>query len=1130
MHPMPCLKNQTPASCRIFLYFLLFLVIVIIPAQKTAAQSKKPNIIFILGDDIGYNTPTVNGGRSYSTPSLDSMAQGGMNFTECHASPLCSPSRVMLLTGKYNFRNYTEWGNMDTSQRTIANMLKDAGYKTACYGKWQLDGGDASLHKFGFDDYCVWLPFIMPDQARYKNPVLYTNNAYLPDSLTQNKYGEDIVVDSLENFIEQNKDTSFFIYYPMLLAHPPFQPTPDDSDFSTWSFPNRTDTGYYPSMIKYMDKKIGEIIRKVKNLGIGDNTLIIYTGDNGTPTGISELIEGDSTIRGGKGTTTEFGTHVPLIFYWPNTITAGTINNDLIGFTDFMPTFADIAGTQTPAIYEPLDGVSFAPQLKGETGNPRSSLFYHYDDHPGSSKLIRWAQTSTYKLYDTSATDTSRRFYNIQKDIHEKTPIPDSLLSPQEVLIKQQLLNVINSYVAQGTPIFSNIAFSALTDSSIILKDSILIDGGSTITKSGFVWGANANPAMSSSKHVTNNIQIGTFADTIKGLTPNKTYYIRAYAVNNTGINYSSQIKIKTLLPAPLATQGSSVDSSHFFANWHPVTGAGFYKLSVSLYPTFSAIKSLNLTENFNNGTTAPDGWMFKGNIRTDSSDFLKAYPSIVFNASKSQITTKVLDGRATQLKFWLKGLNTKYASSLLVEGFNGSEWIPLKTYNNLSKTGSVKTINFSSNPPLPDSIIQFRFTYTKAGGTLALDDISINYSVSSPSFIPGYNNLLVKDTSQIVTGLKPKTVYYYRVRAGNGSVISENSNVITASTCIKPVISNLNITNATCYGNNNGAADVIVEMQSDTLSYNWVGPNNFASTNQNIDSLIAGNYTITITASSGCSIDSTISITQPTQLDASINADSITCAGATTILTVNATGGTGNYHYTLSDGTNTTGPQDDNHFTVSAGNYTVVVEDDNHCSFTTSSIQITEPIAINATANADSITCAGATTTLTVNATGGSGNYHYTLSDGTNTTGPQDDNHFTVTAGNYIITVTDDNGCTTNAPVLIADGTEPCNGITSANIKSSAQKNPKSSPVKNNLSINVFPNPTVNGFTVSVKTSNSEKIKMYVTDVYGRVVYQLLNVNQQNYYFGKHFGPGVYFINVIQGTSFKTLKLIKEK
>src|SRR5215831_11039209 len=162
--------------------------------------SQKPNIVLILADDIGYEVPTYTGGQSYRTPKIDQFASGNMQFTQCQAAPNCYPTRVMLMTGKYNFRNYSKWGVLDTSQYTIANLLHDAGYATCVAGKWQLDGGDASIRKFGFDKYQVFLPYtpetIAGENAqnwyRYKDPHIYEKGAFLPDSLTNGKYADDM--------------------------------------------------------------------------------------------------------------------------------------------------------------------------------------------------------------------------------------------------------------------------------------------------------------------------------------------------------------------------------------------------------------------------------------------------------------------------------------------------------------------------------------------------------------------------------------------------------------------------------------------------------------------------------------------------------------------------------------------------------------------------------------------------------------------------------------------------------------------------------------------------------------------------------------------------------------------------
>jgi arylsulfatase A len=413
--------------------------------EKTdAVAGIKPNIIFIVGDDIGYEIPAIDGGKSYPTPNIDKLAQSGMRFTQCRSAALCSPSRFMLLTGKYNFRNYGIWGIMDTSQRTIGNMLKDAGYATCYGGKWQLDGGDKSIRKFGFDKYSIWLPFkICPEESegsRYKSAKIYQDGGYLPQEFTNNKYSEDMISDYLLNFMDSNKTRPFFIYYSMILCHKAFSPTPDNPEYASWvADPAISDTVYYPSMVKYMDKKIGMVIDKVKSLGLDNNTVILYIGDNGTPKNITSLFKNKS-ITGAKGFTVEYGIHVPLICKWPGKITGGAINGNLIDFTDFLPTLAGIANIPLPR-YGILDGTSFYPQLKGRTGTPRSSIFTHFNPLNCGSEdnLIRYAQDSSYKLYGTG------EFYRFVKDVNEENPLADSTLTNKQKQIKQNLQNVLNS-------------------------------------------------------------------------------------------------------------------------------------------------------------------------------------------------------------------------------------------------------------------------------------------------------------------------------------------------------------------------------------------------------------------------------------------------------------------------------------------------------------------------------------------------------------------------------------------------------------------------------------------------------------------------------------------------------------
>jgi arylsulfatase A len=412
------------------------------------AVTGKPNIIIILGDDIGYDALRVNGNQTFQTPNIDHMAQTGMRFTQCYGSPLCSPSRVMFVTGKYNFRNYTEWGVLNPNAKTFATLAKSAGYATYVAGKWQLDGGNDAIHSFGFDDYCVWYPINDgPIGSHYKNPNIYENGAFLSKTETEGKYGDDIFTSRVLSFIKKNKANNFFVYFPITLCHFPYNPTPDDPQFAGWKTTNPSDPAYFPSMIKYMDKKVGQIIDSLQAWNLYNNTIVMFVGDNGTPHDIFYIYNGKLT-EGDKSNSTSGGTHVPLIVTWPNRIAGGQVNNNLVDFTDFLPTVGEAAQISIPSTYGVVDGKSFYKQLTGASSTPRSWIFCHYrpnENHSTKDLLKRWMQNTTYKLYDSVGTPINYRFYNIVKDPLELTPIKSGNMTNSEKQLYTQFLNTMNT-------------------------------------------------------------------------------------------------------------------------------------------------------------------------------------------------------------------------------------------------------------------------------------------------------------------------------------------------------------------------------------------------------------------------------------------------------------------------------------------------------------------------------------------------------------------------------------------------------------------------------------------------------------------------------------------------------------
>lgn len=413
------------------------------------AQKKKPppNIVMILADDLGFECINSYGGTSYDTPNLTQLAQTGMQFENCHSQPICTPSRVKLMTGKSNKKNHVKFGYLNPKEITFSQLLQKEGYATMIGGKWQL-GKDASLPgHFGFDEHILWqLTTSGRDSLgwdkRYVNPVLEINGKVYEKN--EGKYSTDMVVDYINDFIKRKKDQPFLVYYPMILTHCPFDPTPHSKDWDPLDMGSKTYKGnakYFGDMVSYLDFSVGRIVKQLDRLGLRENTIILFTGDNGTDTPVVSMMDNLSVV-GGKGKTTDNGTHVPLIINWKGVVKPNERSEALVDFSDFFPTICEAAGIPMDLSLN-LDGVSFYSSLLGKEGPKRKWIHTWYNRDGGSNPMSatsEWVRNENYKLY------VGNKFYNIKKDPVEKNRIPTNALTDQEKTLRKEFIGVLNDY------------------------------------------------------------------------------------------------------------------------------------------------------------------------------------------------------------------------------------------------------------------------------------------------------------------------------------------------------------------------------------------------------------------------------------------------------------------------------------------------------------------------------------------------------------------------------------------------------------------------------------------------------------------------------------------------------------
>ncbi len=343
------------------------------PLLAAGTPPAKPNILFIMVDDLGKEWISCYGGEGIETPNIDALAAGGLTFHNAYSMPQCTPSRTTLLTGKYPWRNgfvnhwdvprwgvgYFDWKQKENT--TFARLMKDLGYATCAAGKWQINDfriEPQAMKKHGFDDWAMWTGSETGNPASGKQlHDAYINTPEEGSKTYAGKFGSDIYADRLVEFMRDHKEEPMCLYYPMILTHRPWVTTPDEPQAGS-----RLDR--HKAMVRYMDKMVGRLVDALNDLGIRERTIVIFTTDNGSDGKITGTLNG-RRVTGAKGSESEPGICAPFIVNCPGLVPAGTETDALTDFSDMLPTFIELGGGQVPEDLI-IDGRSIAPLILGK--------------------------------------------------------------------------------------------------------------------------------------------------------------------------------------------------------------------------------------------------------------------------------------------------------------------------------------------------------------------------------------------------------------------------------------------------------------------------------------------------------------------------------------------------------------------------------------------------------------------------------------------------------------------------------------------------------------------------------------------------------------------------------------------
>ena len=435
--------------------FLLFFVLTLHTATTNAVETRRlPNIVYIIADDAGYGDISAYGQALFSTPHIDSLATHGIKFTQHYSgSTVCAPARSSLMTGHHTGRTPIR-GNRDVPDVmpdedsnwplaadtvTVARILQQNGYATGAFGKWGLGGlrNTGDPQKQGFDEF-----FGSYDQrlAHTHYPMFLFHNGERIE-LDGKTYSHELFEKKALDFIRRNKDNPFFCFLPVLIPHAAMQvpeeyKAPWREKFSQFedlvvhysiAGEVRNPVAAFPAMMIRLDDTVGRIIELLEELGIADNTIIMFTSDNGpAPEGAGrrvDIFNSSGPLRGIKRDLTEGGIRIPFLVKWPAEIEPGTVTDHISAFWDFLPTVCEILGIEPP---EGIDGISFLPTLKGNTDAQRIHDYLYWEFHEyGGRRALRVGDWKAIQLNVMRNPDGPVELYYLRDDIEERNNLAD---------------------------------------------------------------------------------------------------------------------------------------------------------------------------------------------------------------------------------------------------------------------------------------------------------------------------------------------------------------------------------------------------------------------------------------------------------------------------------------------------------------------------------------------------------------------------------------------------------------------------------------------------------------------------------------------------------------------------------